>query len=223
MCGRKTLTKGKLEILEELAIDEWEEDFDPSFNIAPTHKSPILRNIQNKRVVNMMNWGLIPSWSKDSKFAAKMINARSETLFEKPSFKRLIPRQRCIVISDGYFEWQKTSTGKIPHYIHSKDHSLMQMAGLWDMWKPHEGPPLLSYTVITTTPSDQLSHIHHRMPVILTEKNVINWLGNAIQSNEIADLLKPYPHDLDYYPVSTFVNYAANNSPECIKDLDHGN
>ena len=92
MCGRKTLTKGKLEILEELAIDEWEEDFDPSFNIAPTQKSPILRNIQNKRVVNMMNWGLIPSWSKDSKFAAKMINARSETLFEKPSFKRLIPR-----------------------------------------------------------------------------------------------------------------------------------
>ena len=217
MCGRKTLTKGKIEIMEELFVDEWEDDFDwePSYNIAPTQISPVLLN-HGKRKVKPMCWGLVPSWAKDKTIGAKMINARSETLREKPSFQSLIYQKRCIVVSDGYFEWKREGKKKKPYYIRDPDGKLLPMAGLWDEWVDKQGKKWLTYTVITTDPSNQINHIHNRMPVILDKLEMDLWINFDYPPNEALTCLKPYEKLLELYPVSTFVNSPANNSNQCI-------
>ena len=168
MCGRKTLTKDTQEIIEELLIDEWgqKDEYSPSYNIAPTKNSPILI-YNNKRKIEHMRWGLIPSWAKDKAIGAKMINARGETLLKKPSFKNLVISNRCIVITDGYFEWHNIGTVKTPYYFHDPKKNILPMAGLWDEWKSANGELMKTYTVITTTPKTEYAHIHNRMPVIL--------------------------------------------------------
>ena len=224
MCGRKTLTKGKIEIMEELFVDEWEDDFDwePSYNIAPTQISPVLLN-DGKRKVKPMCWGLVPSWAKDKTIGAKMINARSETLREKPSFQSLIYQKRCIVISDGYFEWKREGKKKKPYYIRDPDGKLLPMAGLWDEWVDKQGKKWLTYTVITTDPSNQINHIHNRMPVILDKLEMDLWINFDCPPNEALTCLKPYEKLLELYPVSTFVNSPANNSDRCILPIENPN
>ena len=224
MCGRKTLTKGKIEIMEELFVDEWEDDFDwePSYNIAPTQISPVLLN-HGKRKVKPMYWGLVPSWAKDKTIGAKMINARSETLREKPSFQSLIYQKRCIVISDGYFEWKREGKKKKPYYIRDPDGKLLPMAGLWDEWVDKQGKKWLTYTVITTDPSNQINHIHNRMPVILDKPEMDLWINFDYPPNEALTCLKPYEKLLELYPVSTFVNSPANNSNQCILPTENLN
>ena len=224
MCGRKTLTKGKIEIMEELFVDEWEDDFDwePSYNIAPTQISPVLLN-HGKRKVKPMYWGLVPSWAKDKTIGAKMINARSETLGEKPSFQSLIYQKRCIVISDGYFEWKREGKKKKPYYIRDPDGKLLPMAGLWDEWVDKQGKKWLTYTVITTDPSNQINHIHNRMPVILDKPEMDLWINFDCPPNEALTCLKPYEKLLELYPVSTFVNSPANNSNQCILPTENLN
>ena len=224
MCGRKTLTKGKIEIIEELFVDEWEDDFDwePSYNIAPTQISPVLLN-HGKRKVKPMCWGLVPSWAKDKTIGAKMINARSETLREKPSFQSLIYQKRCIVISDGYFEWKREGKKKKPYYIRDPDGKLLPMAGLWDEWVDKQGKKWLTYTVITTDPSNQINHIHNRMPVILDKPEMDLWINFDYPPNETLTCLKPYEKFLELYPVSTFVNSPANNSNQCILPTENLN
>ena len=224
MCGRKTLTKGKIEIMEELFVDEWEDDFDwePSYNIAPTQISPVLLN-DGKRKVKPMFWGLVPSWAKDKTIGAKMINARSETLGEKPSFQSLIYQKRCIVISDGYFEWKREGKKKKPYYIRDPDGKLLPMAGLWDEWVDKQGKKWLTYTVITTDPSNQINHIHNRMPVILDKLEMDLWINFDCPPNEALTCLKPYEKLLELYPVSTFVNSPANNSNQCILPTENLN
>ena len=224
MCGRKTLTKGKIEIIEELFVDEWEDDFDwePSYNIAPTQISPVLLN-DGKRKVKPMCWGLVPSWAKDKTIGAKMINARSETLREKPSFQSLIYQKRCIVISDGYFEWKREGKKKKPYYIRDPDGKLLPMAGLWDEWVDKQGKKWLTYTVITTDPSNQINHIHNRMPVILDKPEMDLWINFDCPPNEALTCLKPYEKLLELYPVSTFVNSPANNSNQCILPTENLN
>ena len=224
MCGRKTLTKGKIEIMEELFVDEWEDDFDwePSYNIAPTQISPVLLN-DGKRKVKPMFWGLVPSWAKDKTIGAKMINARSETLGEKPSFQSLIYQKRCIVISDGYFEWKREGKKKKPYYIRDPDGKLLPMAGLWDEWVDKQGKKWLTYTVITTDPSNQINHIHNRMPVIIDKPEMDLWINFDCPPNEALTCLKPYEKLLELYPVSTFVNSPANNSNQCILPTENLN
>ena len=224
MCGRKTLTKGKIEIIEELFVDEWEDDFDwePSYNIAPTQISPVLLN-DGKRKVKPMCWGLVPSWAKDKTIGAKMINARSETLREKPSFQSLIYQKRCIVISDGDFEWKREGKKKKPYYIRDPDGKLLPMAGLWDEWVDKQGKKWLTYTVITTDPSNQINHIHNRMPVILDKPEMDLWINFDCPPNEALTCLKPYEKLLELYPVSTFVNSPANNSNQCILPTENLN
>jgi len=221
MCGRKTLTEDMQSIIEELAIQEWEDpdNYLPSYNIAPTQTSPILIDDGIRRV-KPMRWGLTPSWSKDMSFSARMINARSETIMEKPSFRNLLSGKRCIVITDGYYEWQKAVSGKQPYYIHHPEGRLLPMAGLWDKWLNQEGKPVLSYTVITTAPQSELAFIHDRMPVILAPENLDKWLqttNNPVQI--VLPLLQPYRGMLEVYPVSKMVNSPANNSPACAQPL----
>ena len=218
MCGRKTLTKDTQAIIEELLVDEWDlkDEYNPSYNIAPTQNSPILI-YNNKRKIEHMRWGLIPSWAKDKAIGAKMINARGETLLEKPSFKNLVSSKRCVVITDGYFEWQNKGTIKTPHYFHDPEKNILPMAGLWDEWRSANGELMKTYTVITTTPKPEYAHIHNRMPVILPHSAIDVWINTRDHSLTAAlDHVLPYRYELEVYPVSTFVNSPKNNSARCI-------
>ena len=170
-----------------------------------------------------MCWGLVPSWAKDKTISAKMINARSETLGEKPSFQSLIYQKRCIVISDGYFEWKREGSKKIPYYIRDPDGKLLPMAGLWDEWVDKQEKRWLTYTVITTDPSNQINHIHNRMPVILNKLEMDLWINFDYPPNEALTCLKPYEKLLELYSVSTFVNSPANNSNQCILPIKNLN
>jgi len=206
-------------IIEELAIDEWDDDScEPSYNIAPTQSSPILIEDEGIRSIRSMKWGLIPSWAKDESIGPKMINARAETLTEKPSFQNLVTQNRCIVIADGYFEWKRSSEGSQPYYIFHPDKKLLPMAGLWTTWLHPSGKEIHSYTVITTTPQPTISHIHHRMPVILNPVSIEDWLScESSSSTQALQTLIPYPKPLSFYPVSTFINSPNNNSIDCIR------
>jgi putative SOS response-associated peptidase YedK len=221
MCGRKTLTRDMQSIIEELAIEEWQnpESYFPSYNIAPMQKSPVLIYDQVRKAVPMQ-WGLVPSWAKDQKFGSRFINARVETLLQKPSFKHLFPTRRCAVLSDGYYEWQKTGNRSIPYYIYPQDSRLLLLAGLWDRWITPEGGLLQSYTIITTTPWKPISHIHNRMPMILDHHHLDYWLKTrSTPLEEALKLLSPSPRPLRYHPVSKLVNSPKNNRPECILPL----
>ena len=140
MCGRKTLTRDIQSIIDEMEIEEWKDSdiYQPRYNIAPTQYSPVIVDKMGRHA-KLMKWGLIPNWSTDASIGSKLINARSETLLEKPSFQHLVPSRRCIVITDGYFEWKKTSSRSIPYYIHHPENKLLPMAGLWDIWKNSSG------------------------------------------------------------------------------------
>jgi len=209
-------------IIEELAIEEWQnpENYFPSYNIAPTQDTPVII-FNKKRRVKSMRWGLIPSWAKDQSIASRLINARSETILEKPSFKNLVPKQRCIVIADGYYEWKKSSGKSRPYYISHKENKLLPMAGLWDRWNNRQGQYISTYTVITTRPAENISHIHNRMPVILNEKDINPWLNTVDTSlDDCMNLLKPLENDLNSFEVSSFVNSALNNSSRCVEPLE---
>ena len=157
MCGRKTLTRDIQSIIEEMAIEEWQDQdlFSPSYNIAPTQFSPIMVDHMGRRV-KPMKWGLIPNWAKDKSIGSKLINARSETLLQKPSFQNLVSGKRCVVLTDGYYEWKRTSSKSIPYYIHHPENKLLPLAGLWDIWKDESDKSIFSYTVITTTPAQEI-------------------------------------------------------------------
>ena len=210
-------------IIEELAIDEWEnpEDYFPSYNIAPGQRSPIVIQ-EDQRIVKLMRWGLVPSWSKDESIGYKMINARSETLTEKPSYQGLISKHRCVVIADGYYEWKREGNRKIPYYIFSPENQLLPMAGLWSSWTNPEGNTVDTYTVITTEARTTIRTIHHRMPVILTMDVYPNWLDTkGVSVSEALSFLQPYDGALATHTVSTMVNSPKNNSPECIRPADN--
>jgi putative SOS response-associated peptidase YedK len=202
MCGRFTLDP-TTKLYERFQIQNWLE-IKARFNIAPTQDVPvIIRNSPNRIV--MMRWGLIPHWAKDESIGTKMINARAETITEKPSFKRLLPSKRCIVPASGYYEWQATETGKQPYYIHAEDGEYLPFAGLYDIWKNPEGEEIYSFTIITTEPTVNLQAIHNRMPVILEPKVEEVWLNpDVTDPGELTPLLHPYAvRALDFYPVSS--------------------
>ncbi|RME47353.1 MAG: SOS response-associated peptidase, partial [Caldilineae bacterium] len=173
------------------------------------------------RRLDTFRWGLIPAWAKDPAIGSRMINARAETVAQKPSFKRPLRRQRCLVLADGFYEWQKTPQGKIPVYIHLEAHRPFAFAGLWDRWVSAEGEALYTCTILTTRPNDLLAPIHNRMPVILTPEAVEAWLSPVEQAPQsLLPLLRPYPAEaMTCYPVSRLVNSPANDLPDCIRPL----
>jgi len=225
MCGRKTLTRNVQSIIEEMAIEEWQDAdlYTPSYNLAPTQSTPIMIDHMGRRV-KQMKWGLIPNWAKDESIGSKLINARSETLLQKPSFRNLVAQKRCVVITDGYYEWKKDSRKSIPYYIHHPDNKLLPIAGLWDTWKNPLGKKIFSYTVITTTSMPTIKNIHHRMPVILKPKDINSWLQVSHTSfPDAMKLLIPYPDELKFFEVSSLVNAPTNNQKECIFPLNNSN
>ena len=218
MCGRKTLTKDMQSIIEELAIQEWEspDNYLPNYNIAPTQNSPILI-YKDKRIIKPMRWGLIPSWAKDDKFGARMINARIETLLEKPSYRNLVSSNRCIIIADGYYEWKKDGDRKIPYYFKDPNNKLLTLAGLYDLWKHPDGYLVPSYTVITKEAQNDITIIHNRMPVILPQEHLDEWLKTEDFSvSDALEIAKNTNPVLEKYTVSSLVNSVKNNSPDCL-------
>ena len=165
----------------------------------------------------MFHWGLIPSWAKDPAIGNKMINARAETVSEKPSFRSAFKKRRCLILADGFYEWQKTDDGKQPYHIKMEDDSPFAFAGLWEAWDKY-GEEIRSGTIITTDANDLMNEIHHRMPVILHPEDYGLWLDPDFDEKEaLTSLLKPYPSDaMEAYPVSRRVNKPANNEPSVL-------
>lgn len=219
MCGRKTLTKDKREIIKEYNVDQsnWpdSEKYSPSYNIAPTDENPILR-FKDERYIQFMQWGLIPFWADDMAIGQKMINARSETLQKKRTYKPLLKNQRCVVIADGFYEWKGKKGNKQPYYFFKPEHRLISFAGLWSHWESNQNKVVNSYTIITTPASQSVEKIHDRMPAILEQDKIDSWLDSGNTVEKALELLKPY-QDLEYYPVAKHVNSVQNNSPRCIE------
>ena len=216
MCGRKTLTMSKKAIIEELMVDEWQvEDYAPSYNIAPTQNSLVLVQEKGSKIVRGMKWGLIPAWSKNELYGSKMINARTETVTTKPSFKNLISKYRCIVLSDGYYEWKQSGGRKVPFFIQKKDGGLMLFAGLWTTWSM-SSKKVFTYTILTKKAQENISAIHDRMPALIDKSKAEIWINPENRFSEVEQELTNTNGMLNYYQVSNFVNKPSNNSIACI-------
>jgi putative SOS response-associated peptidase YedK len=190
----------------------------PRYNAAPSENMPVVVSDGEKHI-ELMRWGLVPFWAKDEKIGYKMINARAEMLSEKPSFRKALSMQRCIVPAGGFFEWKHEGKEKTPYYIHLKHQKLFDFAGLYDRWRNKDGKELHSYTIITTRPNAVVGAIHDRMPVILTKDHEETWLNpDETDPSRLLHLLQPYSNeDMEAYPVSRLVNSPAYDSKEVIE------
>jgi putative SOS response-associated peptidase YedK len=192
------------------------------YNIAPTHMVPVVRaDEEGGRRIDLLKWGLIPSWAKDASIGARMINARSETAAEKPSFRAAFARRRCIVPVDGFYEWKKTESGKQPVYIHRADGMPLAFAGLWEHWM-REDEVIESFTICTTDANATLRDVHDRMPVILEAADFTRWLDPRVtDGSAVAPLLRPAPDELlAMHPVSTRVNRVQNDDAGLIAEAE---
>ncbi len=225
MCGRITLTTDKDDLQSRWGFIDPSGVLDlikPRYNIAPSQNSPTLMVKEDRRVLIMMRWGLVPFWAKEASIGYKMINAKSETLTEKPSFRKPFKEKRCLVLADGFYEWGKTDKkNKVPYRLVLKNRQPFAFAGLWDIWKTPEGDKLLSFTIITTSANELMESIHDRMPVILHEKDEAKWLDPEFKDTEkLSSLLQPYPSELmEAYKVSTIVNSPKNDTLACIEPV----
>jgi putative SOS response-associated peptidase YedK len=219
MCGRYTLTIDPAELMDRFNLTSADVVTQPRYNVAPTQSVAVVYD-ESPRTLSAAHWGLIPSWSKDASIASKMINARAETLDEKPSYRTLLKKKRCLVLADGFYEWQKHEDGsKTPMRITLADGSLFALAGLWDVWKTPEGEWLKTCTVITTSPNALMESIHNRMPAVLTREAEVEWLNKANDdAGYLKSLLAPYPAELmKAYAVSKSVNNVKNDQPAVIE------
>ncbi len=219
MCGRITFTEtdgGQLK--ERFQLKKLPENLQPRYNIAPSQNIPaILNTFPNE--LKMVRWGLIPSWAEDEKLSFKMINARAETIFDKPAYRSAIRRRRCLILADSFFEWQKTNGKKQPYRIILKDQNLFALAGIWDVWKKN-GQDIPTCSIITTSPNTFMREFHDRMPVILEKDKEREWLSD-MAPNGIAEFLKPYRFDnLQAYQVGLAVNSPAIDTPDVIRLLE---
>ncbi|KAA3606872.1 MAG: SOS response-associated peptidase [Calditrichaeota bacterium] len=217
MCGRFSIIVEE-EILKKrfgVIIPEQETLF-PRFNAAPTQNLPVITNL-NPSEIHLFRWGLIPFWAKDIKIGNKLINARGETLTEKPSFKNAYTNRRCLVLADGFYEWKRVGKNKIPMRITLKNEEPFAIAGLWENWKSPSGEFIKSFTVITTEPNELMSGIHNRMPVILPREIEKDWLDNSLTTNELNGFLQPFQSEkMKAFQVSSSINSPANDNPSVI-------
>lgn len=219
MCGRFTLTVDPAELQETFADVNFPPKFAPRFNIAPTQPVLAIAN-DDRHAADFFVWGLIPMWAKDPSIGNRLINARAETLEEKPAFRGSLKYKRCLILADGFYEWKTGSNGKTktPYFIHMNDRKPFAFAGLWDSWNSADGSQIKSCTIITTEPNDLMSLIHDRMPAILHPRDYAKWLDPSPQTPEnLKPLIKPYPAEgMNAYPVSTMVNKPENDIPELV-------
>lgn len=223
MCGR--FSQGTpADILAQLFqladIPSWT----PRYNIAPTQLVPtvVVTSEHPSRQFRAWRWGLIPSWAKDPSIGSRMINAQAETASTNPAFRAAFRRRRCLMLADGFYEWQQLGRRKQPFHVRMRDGTPFAFAGLWEHWKGPDGAAIDSCTLLTTEPNDLIRTFHHRMPVILDPKEYDLWLDPGIQEPQrLQPLLRPYSSEvLAAYPVSTRVNNPANDTPDCIQPLE---
>jgi putative SOS response-associated peptidase YedK len=221
MCGRFTLHHSTEEVVDLFGVEEVGVSFKPRYNIAPTQPVAVVVP-QAVRSLEGFNWGLVPFWAKDPKIGSRMINARAETLAEKPSFRGAFKYHRCIIPCSGYYEWKKggpKGKDKVPTYLYMEDRALFGMAGLWEEWNGPNGEVLHSCTIVTVEANDFAAKVHHRMPLILKGEDEKAWLDPSLQDARLLHpLLRPYRGKMGAHPVSKQVNVPVFDEPECIAE-----
>ncbi len=213
--------KSTIEVIaQEFEVKKVSSDLNPSYNIAPGDNIAAIINDGTNRLIQFRR-GLIPSWTKDSSIGNKMINARAETLNEKPSFRTAFKKRRCLIVADGFYEWRKEGKAKTTLYFHLKSNRRFGLAGLYDVWTSPEGKQISTCTIITTEPNELMKPIHNRMAVIISKAQEALWLDPAIQDERLLlSVFKPYDsREMEAYDVSQIVNSPRNNCPECIKPV----
>jgi putative SOS response-associated peptidase YedK len=224
VCGRFSLGAASDVLAEIFDLDE-APVLAPRYNIAPSQAVAIVRAVDGKRQLEMMHWGLIPSWDREPTVGYRMINARAESAAEKPAYRRALRERRCLVLADGFYEWQRRGSGrKRPHYITRRDRRPFAIAGLWERWRDPQradAAPLLSCTLLTTAPNELVAELHDRMPVILDGADHPLWLDPEVrEADRVKPLLRALPaSELCAFEVSTLVNSAAFDGPECCAPL----
>lgn len=224
MCGRYSLTRRQNEIVERFGVEQVlgaENMLLPRFNIAPSQMVPVVTIVNGRRVLSPMKWGLIPFWVKDLKTAKPVINARAESVAEKPSFKQSLLQRRCLIPADGFFEWKHQNKSKVPMFIHINEKELFAFAGLWDEWKSPDGEVLRTCTIITTAANQSVASVHDRMPVVVRPDQESTWLDPCVKSAaEILPLLSAVPAEsIRMYEVSAGVNSSAEDLPEFVEPV----
>ncbi len=221
MCGRFTLRAPASAVAEQFGLLDV-EPLEPRFNIAPTQAVAAVRRTHENdapaRQLVFLKWGLVPSWAKDPKIGNSLINARAESVADKPAFRTAFRRQRCLILADGFYEWQRTGGKKQPYFIRLADDRPFALAGLWEFWEWPNHSALETCTLITIGANELMEPIHNRMPVILSPDDYDRWLDPAVQKPEqLRPLLRSYPSDaMLAYPVSTRVNNPRNEDARCI-------
>jgi putative SOS response-associated peptidase YedK len=220
MCGRFTLRSPASVIAEQFSVFEV-PDLQARFNIAPSQPVPVVRQQPDSRTLSMFRWGLVPHWAKDISIGNSLTNARSETVASKPAFRSAFKKRRCLIVADGFYEWQRTEKQKQPYFIHRRDDRPFAMAGLWESWDGGEGVTE-SCTIVTTEANDLMRPIHDRMPVILPQDEYATWLDVSQDGGDsLLEKLKPYAgDDFEAYTISTRVNSPRNDGAELIERID---
>jgi len=217
MCGRYNLIASEQEIVEHFQLPGLPE-YEPGYNITPSQ--PILNVVQladGSRKGAYLQWGLLPSWCKDPRIASHMINARRETLAQKPAFRSALKKRRCLIPATGFYEWQQTPTGKQPYHIHRPDNSLFAFAGLWEHWE-NETESIYSCSIVTTAANPLMQPVHARMPVIVAPQNYPHWLDRKASQEALHTVLDSDGYaQLQLTPISTRVNNPAHNDPDVLK------
>ena len=226
MCGRFVQAESARYYAEHFRVDTIKiEALPPSYNVAPTDEVYAVAEHHDERLLGTFKWGLLPWWAKDRKMAARNINARMETVAERPAFRDSFRERRCLIPADGFYEWQPRPKGKLPHYIYAASRKPLALAGLWSSWKnPEDGERVRTCTILTGSPDDVVRPIHDRMPVALMADSWDRWLDPANQDPDglmrlLGEAVRP---TLAEHPVSTLVNKVANNVPDLVVPLETG-
>lgn len=220
MCSRfSRVTILELLLKEFLFEGDGLEQIRPDYNIAPTDLAYIVVQEGEKRYLKRMMFGLIPHWAKDPKIGVQCLNARAETVAEKPAFRDAFKSRRCLVLTDGFYEWLREGKNRIPYRVMMKNHKPYAMAGLWDRWKRSDGREFETFSIVTTEPNDLIKTIHDRMPVILSKEDEDLWLAPYVkEAKTLQPLLKSFPAEsMEMVPVSSMVNSSKNKEEECIR------
>jgi len=220
MCSRFTLQLSATQLADIFRLAGM-PDLLPRFNIAPSQQIAVIRSLGGENRLDLMKWGLVPSWADDPAIGYRLLNARAETVFEKRTFRQAVRTRRCLIPATGFYEWRQLDTEKSPYYIGMADGSPMGFAGIWEHWKTPEGAILESCAILTTSANKLMEKIHDRMPVILHPAEYSLWLDREVSEPErLLPLCKPYPPGvMTTYPVSHLVNNPRNDTPDCILPL----
>jgi putative SOS response-associated peptidase YedK len=216
VCGRYTLAADAEELLEAFDVSSLEFDLVKRFNIAPSQLAPVVAQDRRGRRIGLLSWGLVPSWMEEP--GSGFINARSESVLEKPSFKEAFRRRRCLVPADGFFEWKKEASGKVPYWFHPPGGGVVSFAGLWDSWSRPDQEPRHTFTILTTEANEDVRDVHDRMPVVIEAGDRDTWLERETSVGELTGMLQPASGGtFEAYAVSTRVNRASEDDAGLIE------